>query len=242
MQNRPISSTKSARAAASFRIHPNGRKLWTFGYLRPQGGENNLRFGPYPGIRSEEARELASAARRDLRHGIDPQTALDAKRSAARDAAKSDFDTVAQTWLAHKKQEWADETYRKAVLVIETYLTPELKKKNVATLTTKEVKPVLQKIASHAPNLATKARQYVNGIIVSAIQDGLREDGKVLSLNGVLPKYEKGHIPAITKPSEIGPLIIAIETYSSVVTRAASAPCRDEDTALTTVMGRLIEL
>lgn len=61
----------------SLRIHPNGRKLWTFRYLRPQGGENNLSFGPYPDVRSEEARELAIAARRDPRNGIDPQAALD---------------------------------------------------------------------------------------------------------------------------------------------------------------------
>jgi integrase len=205
----------------SLQIKPNGSKLWIFRYQRPNGERNNLSFGPYPVVRVEEARDLAVDARRDLRSGIDPQVELDTKRAAARDAAKSRFDIVAQAWLAHKKQEWADETYRKAALVLESYLVPALKKKSVATLTTKDVKPALQKIAPHAPNLATKARQYVNGIITFAIQDGLREDGKVLSLNGVLPKYEKGHIPAITKPSEIGSLVVAIEAYSSIITRAA---------------------
>jgi len=40
-------------------------------------------------------------------------------------------------------------------------------------------------------------------------------------LRGVVPRYKKGHIPAITKPAEIGPLARAINEYRSPITRAA---------------------
>ncbi|WP_293039187.1 tyrosine-type recombinase/integrase [Paraburkholderia sp.] len=54
-----------------------------------------------------------------------------------------------------------------------------------------------------------------------ATHHSLREDGVPLSLRGVIPRHEKGHIPAITKPTEIVPLVQAINTYKSPITRAA---------------------
>jgi hypothetical protein len=104
---------------------------------------------------------------------------------------------------------------------VREYLNPALRNKPISTLATPEVKPVLEGIAAHAPNLATKARQYVGGIVTYAIQHGLREDGVPLSLRGVIPRHKKGHIPAITKPAEITPLVQAINTYKSPITRGA---------------------
>jgi integrase len=104
---------------------------------------------------------------------------------------------------------------------VREYLSPALGNKPISALATPEVKPVLEAIAAHAPNLATKARQYVGGVVTYAIQHGLREDGIPLSMRGVIPKHKKGHIPAITKPAEIAPLVRAINTYRSPITRAA---------------------
>ncbi|MGV2291403.1 hypothetical protein AAHK20_22000 [Trinickia sp. YCB016] len=55
-------------------------------------------------------------------------------------------------------------------------------------------------------------RQYVGGIVTYAIHQSLREDGIPLSLRGVIPRHKKGHIPAITEPTEIAPLAEAINT------------------------------
>ncbi|WP_256583888.1 tyrosine-type recombinase/integrase [Burkholderia singularis] len=131
------------------------------------------------------------------------------------------FHLVAKRWLEFKHKEWADETYRKAEFVVREYLSPPLRNKPVATLATPDIKPVLENIASHAPNLAAKARQYIGGIVTFAIQHGLRDDGLSLSLSGVIPRHKKGHIPAITKPGDIAPLVRAINDYQSPVTRAA---------------------
>ncbi|WP_407675296.1 phage integrase central domain-containing protein [Paraburkholderia sprentiae] len=85
--------------------------------------------------------------------------------------------------------------YRKAEFAVGQYFLRPLRDKPVSTLATSEVKPVLEGIAIHAPNLATKARQYVGGIVTYAIYHDLREDGVPLSLRGVIPRHKKGHIP-----------------------------------------------
>ena len=156
-----------------------------------------------------------------MREGIDPVEHRRAEATARKRAAEGAFHLVAQSWLDFKRKEWADETYRKAEFVVREYLTPALRNKPISTLATPEVKPVLEAIASHAPNLATKARQYVGGIVTYAIQNGLREDGAALTLRGVVPRHRKGHIRAITRPADIGPLALAIDAYRSPTIRAA---------------------
>lgn len=53
-----------------------------------------------------------------------------------------------------------------------------------------------------------------------AIRDGLREDGKLLSLRGTVPTMGKGHIPAATRPHDVAGLVRAIDAYRVPVTRA----------------------
>lgn len=206
----------------ALRVRPNGARTWLLRYRRPSTGkENFLSLGPYPDVSLVDARKAAVIARGLVRKGIDPVEHKRIESAARRRAAEGAFRLVAKKWLAFKHREWADETYRKAEFVVHDYLIPALGNKPISTLATPEVKPVLEAIASHAPNLATKARQYVGGIVTYAIQHGLREDGIPLSLRGVIPRHKKGHIPAITKPSEIAPLVRAINSYNSPITRAA---------------------
>ncbi|MGF6368305.1 integrase [Paraburkholderia sp. RAU6.4a] len=206
----------------ALRVRPNGTRTWLLRYRRPgTSKENFLSLGPYPDVSLVDARKAATIARNLVRDGTDPVEHRRAESAARKRAAEGAFQLVAQKWLAFKRKEWADETYRKAEFVVREYLSPALGNKPISTLATSEVKPVLEAIAAHAPNLATKARQYVGGIVTYAIQHGLREDGIPLSLRGVIPRHKKGHIPAITKPAEIAPLVQAINTYKSPITRAA---------------------
>jgi integrase len=230
----------------SLLIQPTGSKLWIFRYRRPTTGRpNSISFGPYPDILPSQARDKAQEARNNVRDGIDPHAKRLEQRAAVRRHVADNFRKMARDWLESKRKEWATETYRKAEYVVDEYLIPSLKDTPVSTLATKDVKPVLTSIFAKAPNLAAKARQYLGGIVVFAIQAGIREDGKLLVTHGLLPKHEKGNIPAITKPSEIGPLVRAIAAYDSPITRMAlqlamltamrpgiiaSAPWREIDT------------
>ena len=215
-------------------VTPNGSKLWRYRY-RLAGKARMMALGIYPQVplasRKEPstgtwikgARELRDDARQLVQQGIDPVAVRREQREEqAREEDHADrFGHVAREWLEHRKPGWATETYRKAHYVCETYLIPPLHDSPIATLATKDVLPVLTTLADTAPNLASKARQYLSGIVQRAIQRGLREDGRFLSLKGAVRRYDKGHIPAATRPEEVAPLLSAIDAYNSRVVRGA---------------------
>lgn len=205
-------------------IHPNGSKYWRMKY-RFGGREKRLSIGVFPEISLQEARDARDAARRLLREGIDPSQQKQARKALARQESKGLFQQVANAWHAHKDKAWSRETSRKSRMVLDTYLLPKLGELPVATMTTVDFKPVLLAIHENAPNLAEKARQYCNQIIQYAIQDGLREDGRVLSLRGVLPATNGGHMAAVTKASELPAMMKAIQGIESLQTRAAILLC-----------------
>lgn len=207
-------------AGLCIEVTPSGAKLWRYRY-RYAGKPKMLSFGPWPIISLAKARLKRDDARRLLLDGINPISHKRAQAAQRKQTLRGMFPIVAQEWLAHKKKGVGRETYRKMVLVTEGDLTPALKEHPIATLATKDCTQVLRDIAERAPNLATKARQYLTGIVDYAIKEGLREDGKLLSLRGVIPSFRKGHIPAITRPGELGPLLKAIDGYASLTTRDA---------------------
>lgn len=201
-------------------VAPTGSKLWRLRY-RYGGRHKMLALGRWDEVTLHEARERCHDARRMLAKGIDPIEGKRAAKEAQRLRERSKFPVVAAEWLAYKRPRVADETFRKAKLVVEGDLIPALRRHSIATLATKDCIGVLDKIAKRAPNLATKARQYLSGIVTYAIQRGLREDGKVLMLRGTVVLRDKGHIPAATNPSELRPLLLAIDGYRSPITRSA---------------------
>ena len=186
-------------------VRASGARYWRLKY-RYGGRENLLAFGVYPEVSLSEARLRRANARAQLRDGKDPSTERAAAKDATRRNTEAAVPKVAAAWLAYKKREWADETYRKAKYVCDTYLIPALRHRSLTTLTTRQAADVLAKIAEDAPTLAAKARQYLGGIVTYAIRHGLREDGKLLSLRGAVPKHDKGHIPAATDPKEVAAL------------------------------------
>jgi integrase len=201
-------------------VKPNGRRYWRLKY-RYGGRENLLAFGVFPEVSLAEARARRQQAHAQLREGQDPAVERDAAKAMARRDTGAAFQKVAAAWLEAKQPEWAEATYRKAQYVTETYLIPALRGQSVATLTTRQAADVLADIAKKAPTLASKARQYFGGIIAYAIRHGLRDDGRVLSLRGAVPKHAKGHIPAATDLKEVAAVAKAIAAYPILVTRAA---------------------
>ena len=199
----------------------SGSHMWRWKYFRPDGRENRLALGSFPEVSLADARRFRDNARAKLREGIDPAEQRKAVKDAARRVTLSTFEAAAARWLDVKRKEWAPETLRKAQYVTDTYLVPMLQRESIATLGTPKAAATLERISASAPALAAKARQYLGGIVNQAIRDGLREDGKLLSLRGAVPKHEKGHIPAATDPREVAALVKAIDAYSTPVTRSA---------------------
>lgn len=202
-------------------IDRNGRWHWRLKYVRPDGRENRMALGAYPTISLKDARSLRDAARRKLSLGVDPVADRLHAKVEKRRATDSVFERAVTRWLSVNQKRWAPETLRKAQYVVATYLVPALRHQSVATLNTHSAAKVIESIDAHSPSLASKARQYLGGIVKQAIRDGLREDGKLLSLEKTVTTTGRGSIPAATKPSEVKQLIRAIDAYPIPVTRAA---------------------
>lgn len=201
-----------------------GGRYWRLKY-RYGGKEKRLALGVFPEVTLAEARKRRDEARARLRANVDPGEHRKASRDEAERVTRGTFGAVCAEWLAFKSKSWADETRRKAEFVTSKYLLPSLKNKSVSTLGSKDVTAVLRRIAEETPDLARKGRQFAQGVIKYAISEGLREDGKLLMLDGALPKVETGHIPARINPDGIAPLLAAIRNYESPVTRAALLMC-----------------
>ncbi len=206
-------------------IDANGNKRWALRYRRPDGRRNMIGLGSYPDVSASIARIQAEEIQQRLRQGIDPVEHKKSEKQKQETAIRGTFKAIAEEWYVHKAKGWAKETTRKARGIMDDSLFPRLAKKSIADISSADVKLVLIEIHERAPRLAVKARQYCNQIIGYAIQEGLREDGRELSLKGALPKSIKGHYAAVTKPNDLPALIKAIDGINSIHSKVALLVC-----------------
>lgn len=191
-------------------------RRWYLKYRRPDGRENRLSLGS--GLSLAEARDKAGKARTLLRDGIDPAAERAERKAAAKREAGAAFPKVAEAWIERNRASWAPATLKKARYIIGDYLTPALRKQSIATLSSKAASDALGEIP---PTLAVMARSYLGRIVTYAIQEGLRDDGRLLSLRGAVQRAEKGHIPAAVDLADVRLVLLAVEGYPVPVTRAA---------------------
>jgi integrase len=197
-------------------VTPRATRRWYLKYRRPDGRENRLSLGP--GLSLAEARDKAGKARTLLRDGIDPAAQRAEHKAAAKREAGAAFPKVAEAWIERNRASWAPATLKKARYIIGDYLTPALRNQSIATLSSKAASDALGKIP---PTLAVMARSYLGRIVTYAIQEGLRDDGRLLSLRGAVQRAEKGHIPAAVDLADVRLVLQAVEGYPVPVTRAA---------------------
>jgi integrase len=205
---------------------PSGTRVWRLRYIRPNGERNRISLGSYSEVSLAEARDRRDEVRALLRKGLDPASAQRDQKAAERQEAASTFAVVGELWLAARaKQQKAgdisESTLRKARLVVRSYLIPELRQCPIATLTSRRATEAVEKIAIKTPSLAVKARHYLSMIVDFAIDKGLREEGRALSMRRMPKKPKSDGLPAATEPAEIRALIMAIDAYPTPVMRAA---------------------
>ncbi|MCB1555261.1 MAG: integrase arm-type DNA-binding domain-containing protein [Xanthomonadales bacterium] len=205
-------------------VTEQGGRYWRYKY-RFGGKEKRLALGVFPEVSLADARKSRDDARESLRGGVDPSEQRRLQRIESSQSSQGSFGVACAGWLKVKGPDWSPESQRKAEYITRTYLLPKLKDRPMAMLSSKEVVAVLRKIAEQTPDIARKARQYVQGIVKHAIREGLRDDGRLLVLDESLPRASRSHIPAETLPEDIGKLLRAVRTYPTEVTRAALMLC-----------------
>ncbi|SRR5579883_64831 len=208
-------------------IDRGGRYHWRLKYVRPDGRENRLALGHYPEISLAEARTLAAAARVKLRQGVDPAEEKRAIKSAREATARRAFEVFAKRWLEIKSPGWEKVTERKNRRAVEAYLLPKLGARDVATLATADVLPVIREANGHSPEFARAAAGAAQNIVRLAIAEGAREEGRLLDLDlrHNLPGRERGHRPAATTPGEIKDVMAVIHALENPIVRAAVLVC-----------------
>lgn len=206
-------------------LSPSGAKLWRLKYRRPDRRENRISLGAWPDVSLAEARVKREECRAMLRAGLDPAVERAAKVDQAQAEARATFNAVADDWLTFKAPGWAAQTERRARYVLDKYLRPKIGRLSIATLSTRDVAPILETMGHAVPDLARRARQYVGGIVRYAQRRGLRDEARALPLDEVIPAHAAGHVPAAVDPEAIRKVLKAIEAYPSPVTRAALWMC-----------------
>lgn len=205
-------------------VYPTGSKYWRYKY-HFGGKEKKLAIGVYPDVSLADARLARSDAQKSLREGIDPNDVKKLKKIQRSKPASINFKKSALSWYEHKVQSWHSDTSRKAKTILDTYLIPKLGNIPISTISSADCKPVLLEIHNQAPSMAIKASQYCAQIIQTAIQDDLREDGRLLNLKGILPSIKTGHMASVTTEKDLSSMLEAISRIKSPHAKAAIVLC-----------------
>lgn len=202
-------------------VNPKGQKYWRLKY-RFAGKEKLLAIGVYPEISLKEARTLRDRAREQLRKGIDPNEAKKAEK-ASKNEAENSFETVAQEWFAKRKPNWSKSHADRVWRALEKDLLPRIGSKPIASITAPELLNALCKVESRgAIETAHRVKQVAGQVFRYGVATGRCERDISLDLKGALAKPVKTHLAAITKPKEVGNLLVAIESFQGTpVVKAA---------------------
>lgn len=201
-------------------VTPAGEKLWRVRY-RWAGRASMLSLGRYPEVGLANARERLLEVRRALAAGAHPLGERRASKALQDAAEAASFRAVAEAWAIEKRKRLKPKTQSKLDAILERDLIPKLGPVPIATLGTPQAVATLEAIAERAPHIANKAKGYLNEIMAFAIQKGLRDEGRHLTLKGVihLPKAES--FPAAIETKALRTVMQAISSHPDTMIRTA---------------------
>lgn len=179
-------------------VKANGGKVWRFKYTRPDGRAGLATFGNYPALSLKAARGRRADALELLAHGKDPIVhAKQSKVDAAIERAHT-FKTVALEWHAANARKWSEGHSRTVMRRLETHLFPVLGECPVADLKVRDLLVPLKAAEKRdSLDLASRLRQYEDGIMRYAVQHGHIDSNPVRDLVGVTATGKTRHRPAL---------------------------------------------
>jgi len=208
-------------------IKPNGARLWRFKY-RYAGKEKVAAFGGYkPGssghVPLAEARDRLTAAKQQLRAGIDPSAAKKAEKAARVDREAGTFEVVAREWHAKQAERWATGHAERVMGRLEEYVFPRIGGDQIRSLTGPQVLDVLQRIeAKGRIETAHRVKESLGAIFRYAVATHRADLDPVAALKGALPSVKHKSFASISEPVRVGELLRAIRGYGgSEVVRLA---------------------
>ncbi|EAW4992959.1 tyrosine-type recombinase/integrase [Salmonella enterica] len=203
-------------------VNPNGSRYWRMKY-RYSGKEKLLSIGVYPDVTLAEARDKRTKAKRILAAGDDPSEVKQAEREAKNLAVNNSFELLALEWHEHKKPNWSSGYADDIMEYLRKDIFPYIGKKAITDIKPITMLSVLKKMEERGVlDKLKKTRQACRQIFTYAIITGRAEFNPVTDLAGALKTPKQQHFPHLM-PTQIGPFIHAVNTYSgSKVTRIAT--------------------
>lgn len=203
-------------------VKTNGSKYWRLKY-RFAKKEKLLALGVYPEVTLKEARNSRDKARQLLREGTDPGAARRAEKLAVFEAGENSFKAVASEWF-QVKMERKSKSYRdRSLRALEKNLYPAIGQRPISEITPPELLACLRKIESRgALEMAKRTKQVAGLVFRYAVSTGRAERDPTQDLAGALKPSQKKHFAAITKPKEVGRLMLAIDGFEGTETVKAA--------------------
>jgi integrase len=194
-------------------VTKTGAKYWRLKY-RFAGKEKVLALGVYPEVSLKQARLDRDTARLELAKQIDPSQLKQLQKAQVKESQANSFQAVALEWYTRNLPNWADATAEKQLWLLEKNLFPWLGSLPIADIKPKQLLHTLKRMESRGANeTAHRAKQVAGQVFRYAVVSGLIESDPTQSLKGALISKKVKHHAALTKPDEVGKLMLAIEQY-----------------------------
>ncbi len=203
-------------------VHPNGSRYWRLKY-RYAGREKLLALGVYPDVSLATARSKREEARKLLEHEVDPGQERKIQKLTRTQQQDDSFRAVATEWFQTKMCDLSKSHQDRTWSALEKDIFPAIGSRPIAKVTAPELLMVLRKVeARGAIETAHRAKQTAGQVFRYAVATGRAERDPSADLKGALRTPAKKHLAAITDPTEVGRLLVAMDGFmgTPVVTTA----------------------
>ncbi|WP_294136942.1 integrase arm-type DNA-binding domain-containing protein [Sphingobium sp.] len=195
-------------------IQPNGSKLWRFNY-RFLDKQKKLHLGGWPTVSLAEARVRRDEAKKKIAEGIDPALEKKRARIAAKYAAANTFEAVAEEWLVKCERDGLAPVTVDKIRWLLAKAYPLIGTIPIAQITPHEALAVLRKVeATGAYESARRMRSVLSRVFRYGVATVRCDKDVAADLRGAIAVPKVKHFAAITRPSEVGALLRAIDGYS----------------------------
>lgn len=203
-------------------ITPAGGKYWRFKY-RFGGKEKRLALGVYPTVKLADARLSTEKAKELVRRGIDPAEKRKAEKRTKRVLEADTFQTIAEEWIGLRKASWSSNTYQNAKRRLERYVYPYIGSNPISEILPIDVLNLLRRIEDRNHiDTAHRVKQRCSQIFRYAIVTDRAQRDPAADLRGALTPLQTKHRAALTDPTEVGALLLAIGQYHGSPTTGAA--------------------
>lgn len=186
-------------------------KLWRMNY-RFLGKQKTLHLGKWPAVGLAAARAKRDEAREQIAAGMDPAIEKKRARIAARHAAATTFELVAKEWLVKCERDGLAPVTIDKIRWLLDKAYPVIGDLPIAQITPHEALTVLRKIeATGAYESARRMRSVLSRVFRYGVATVRCEKDVAADLRGAIATPKPRHFAAITKPSEVGALLRAID-------------------------------